>query len=86
MANRSPNSQRQPRQASRRFQEPTLDILHLLNSKMGCDQLQVEIMKFIRKNKWFAIEQALEALEEDVLLICVFSTIYTAKADGKGKN
>ena len=77
-------SESRPRRgAFRRLFEVPFDILTLLNSKMGCDQLQREIMRFINDNKWFAIEQALEALEEDVLLLNVFSAGYTARPNGK---
>ena len=84
MANRPLDSEPRPRRrASRRPHEALPDILTMLNSRMGCDQLQKELMKFIKANKWFAIEHALEALEDDLLLINVFSTVYTAKSDGK---
>ena len=84
MSNRPADSGNRPRRgAFRRLFEVPFDILTLLNSKMGCDQLQREVMRFIKDNKWFAIEQALEALEEDVLLINVFSAGYTAKPNGK---
>ena len=85
MSNRPANQESGPtRSAARRPFETPFDILTLLNSKQGCEQLFKEIIKFIESNKgWFAIEQALEALEEDVLLINVFSTVYTAKPDGR---
>ena len=84
MSNRPANSRNEGRRpASRRPHESTPDILTLLNSKMGCDQLQREIMDFINNNKWFAIGHALDALEEDILLLSIFSTIYTAKPDGR---
>ena len=59
-----------------------MDILTMLNSKTGCDQLQKEIMEHISNNQWFAIEDALAALEDNVLLISIFSTIYSAEQNG----
>lgn len=85
MSNRGPDSENIPssRRPRVRFERQHVNVVELLNSKMGCDQLQTDIMKFIKNNRWFNIGEALDALEEDTLLIAIFSTIYSAKPDGK---
>ena len=83
MSNRAPDSDLGPRRRLfSRIEEPPMDILTMLNSKTGCDQLQREIMGHISENQWFAIDDALAALEDDILLISLYSTIYSAKQNG----
>ena len=83
MSNRPADDFEPRRCAHGGVEQSRMDIMQMLNSKTGCDQLQLEVMKFIRGNHWFNIGAALQALEEDTLLICIFSTIYTAKPNGK---
>ena len=85
MSNRDPDSERFPRTriSRERFERRHMNVIELLNSKMGCDQLQKEVMDYIKNNRWFNVGEALDALEDDTLLISVFSTIYSAQPNGK---
>ena len=56
-----------------------MDILTMLRSESGCKQLQVEIKNYLNDNPWMPIKPLLDALEEDSILIPIFSTIYTQK-------
>ena len=59
-----------------------MSILTMLRSESGCKQLQTEIKNHIIENPWMPIQPMVEALEEDRILIPLFSTIYTQK-EGK---
>ena len=58
------------------------DILHLLTTHTGCRQLVSSIVEYLKRNRWLAVEHATEALDEDTLLIPIFSTVYKAKPNG----
>ena len=61
----------------------TPNILSLLDTERGCDQIQHMVALFLEGTPWAPITQMEEALEEDILVIPLFSTIYTATPNGQ---
>lgn len=61
-------------------QTPTrMSVLTMLRSESGCRQFQREIKKYLQDNPWMPIQSAVLALEDDVILVPLFTTIYTLK-------
>ena len=64
-------------------QRPTrMSVLTMLRSESGCRQFQFELKNYLRDNPWMPIQSLVTALEDDIILVPLFTTIYTQK-DGK---
>ena len=59
------------------------NILALLDTDRGCLQIQQMVALYLESTPWAPIDQMNDALENDLLLIPLFSTIYSAKPNGK---
>ena len=56
-----------------------MNVLTMLRSESGCRQFQTELKNHINDNPWIPIKPMVDGLESDVILVPLFSTIYTMK-------
>ena len=56
-----------------------MNVLTMLRSEQGCRQFQAEMKNYIKDHPWVPIKPLVDAIENDTILVPVFSTIYTMK-------